>query len=418
MRAPGDKSVSHRALILAALAQGESRIRGLLESGDVLATARATAALGAGVHRDAEGWRIVETGGRFTRPGAPLDLGNSGTGVRLLMGAVAGTGATADFVGDSSLSSRPMARVLDPLAAMGAECTSTGGRLPVRLTGAPLKAIDWTPQMASAQVKSAILLAALGAQGETIVREPAPTRDHTERMLPLFGGRVETDGLTVRLKGPQSLTGTELTVPGDPSSAAFAVIAALIVPGSRVTVTGLIDNPARSGLYKVLERMGAKLTRSQGETHSGENTIDLTAETGPLDAIDLEAEIAPSMIDEYPVLAVAAAFARGETRLRGLAELRAKESDRLAGTAALLTANGINARIEGDDLIVTGCGPDGVRGGGHVRTHGDHRLAMSGLVLGLAARQPVSIDDAGMIATSYPGFIRDMQSLGADMETA
>lgn len=417
LSAPGDKSVSHRALILAALAHGESRIRGLLESGDVLATARAVASLGAGVHRDSQGWRIVGAGGQFQQPRAPLDLGNSGTGARLLMGAVAGTGVSADFVGDASLSSRPMSRVLDPLEAMGADCTSTAGRLPVRLSGGTLQSIDWTPRIASAQVKSAILLAALGADGETVVREPAPTRDHTERMLPLFGGRLDAQGQVVRLTGPQTLHGADVTVPGDPSSAAFALVAALIVAGSQVTLTGLIDNPARGGLYRVLERMGANLSRVSGRVLSGEATIDITAEAGPLTGIDLEADIAPSMIDEYPILAVAAAFATGETRLRGLAELRAKESDRLTGTAALLTANGVKARIEGDDLIIDGCGPGAVPGGAQVATHGDHRLAMSALVMGLASRQPVTIDDAVMIATSYPGFIGDMRDLGADISS-
>lgn len=421
--APGDKSVSHRALILAALASGESRITGLLESADVLATARAVAALGAGVHRDGEGWRVVGTGGRFRSPDRALDLGNSGTGVRLLMGAVAGTGAVADFTGDASLSSRPMARVLDPLAAMGADCSSTGGRLPVRITGGSLKPVDWSPEIASAQVKSAILLAALGAEGETVVREPAPTRDHTERMLPLFGGEVTSEGQIVRLTGPQALTGTRIDVPGDPSSAAFALVAGLIVPGSAVTLTGVIANPARDGLYRVLERIGAKLTRTPGGAMAGEDTVDLSVETSALKGIDLEADIAPSMIDEYPILAVAAAFADGESRFRGLAELRAKESDRLAGTAALLAANGVTARIEGDDLIVTGRGPAGVPGGGDVVTHGDHRLAMSGLVMGCAAQSAVRIDDAAMIATSYPGFIDDMRALGAQivraqMETA
>ncbi|MEN0653051.1 MULTISPECIES: 3-phosphoshikimate 1-carboxyvinyltransferase [Hyphobacterium] len=416
--APGDKSVSHRALIMAALAAGESRITGLLESEDVLATARAVAALGAGVHRDAEGWRVVGTGGQFRSPDRALDLGNSGTGVRLLMGAVAGTGATADFTGDASLSSRPMARVLDPLTAMGAGCTSTGGRLPARISGGCLNPVDWSPEIASAQVKSAILLAALGAAGETVVREPAPTRDHTERMLPLFGGRVEADGSIVRLTGPQALTGTRIEVPGDPSSAAFALVAGLIMPGSAVTLTGVIANPARDGIYRVLERMGAKLARTPGAVMAGEDTVDLAVESSALRAVDLEAAIAPSMIDEYPILAVAAAFAEGESRFRGLAELRAKESDRLAGTAALLAANGVTVRIEGDDLIVSGMGPAGAPGGGTVITRGDHRLAMAGLVLGCAAKSPVRIDDAAMIATSYPGFLDDMRKLGARMGTA
>lgn len=420
--APGDKSVSHRALIFGALAEGRTRISGLLESADVLATADAVRAMGARIERDADGvWSISGTGGEFRTERATLDFGNSGTGARLMMGAIAGAGGSARLVGDESLSARPMARVLDPLAKMGAVARANEGKLPVEISGSELRAIDYTLPVASAQVKSALLLAGLGAEDGVTVREPEPTRDHTERMLPLFGGRVSVtaeDGLTViRLPGPQTLTGADITIPGDPSSAAFACVAALIVPGSEITIEGIMDNPARSGLYAVLERMGASLTDTSAGHAAGEALINLEVVSAPLHGIDLEADIAPSLIDEYPVLAVAAAFADGPTRLRGLSELRAKESDRLAATAALLTANGVKAAIEGDDLLIEGRGPGGVPGGALIETRGDHRIAMAALVMGMAARQPVTIDDARMIATSYPGFAADMRRLGARVET-
>jgi len=412
---PGDKSVSHRALILGALAQGQTRITGLLESDDVLATLHAVSRLGARVERQGGGQYVVQgTGGRFRPATDTLDFGNSGTGVRLMMGAIAGAGGQALLVGDDSLSSRPMGRVTIPLEQMGAQCRATEARLPVEIQPAPLTGIDYRLPVASAQVKSAILLAALGASGETIVREDRATRDHTETMLRLFGSdiSVEADGegRIIRLNGPQILTGCQIDVPGDPSSAAFAAVAALITPGADVTLKQVMTNPSRTGLYRVLERMGASIAVTPAGEAAGESIGNFGLRYSALNAIDLEPDIAPSLIDEYPVLAVACAFARGTSRLRGLAELRAKESDRLAATHALLAANGVEAYIEGDDLVIEG---GTVRGGGSVRSLGDHRIAMSALVMGLAAREAVTVDDISMIATSYPAFIDDMTALGA-----
>ncbi|GJL96974.1 MAG: 3-phosphoshikimate 1-carboxyvinyltransferase [Hyphobacterium sp.] len=416
--APGDKSISHRALILASLAAGESRINGLLESGDVLATLEAIRKLGATVRADGTAeYRVTGTSGQFSHPATDLDFGNSGTGARLMMGAVAGAGANARFIGDASLSSRPMARITDPLSRMGARCETGTGRLPVVLTAASLIGIDETPLIASAQVKSAILLAGLGAQGETIVRENRLTRDHTETMLKLFGAEIRviasSPGRVVHLPGPQTLTACDIVVPGDPSSAAFASVAALIIPDSDITLRNVMTNPARFGLYAVLKRMGADLLVTPTGHAAGEAIADIRVQSGALEAIDLEPDIAATMIDEYPVLAVACAFANGTSRLRGLAELRAKESDRLAATCALLSANGVSVRIDEDDLIIEG---GKVPGGGHVATHEDHRIAMSALVMGLASNEAVTIDDINMIATSYPGFIADMTALGAVIE--
>ena len=418
-----DKSISHRALIFSALAAGESVITGLLESDDVLATARAVAALGADVTRDGPGaWRV--TGAPWRTPAEPLDLGNSGTGVRLLMGAAARFDLEAVFTGDDSLSGRPMARVLDPLALMGATSQAReGGRLPARLKGsAALSAIDYTPPVASAQVKSAILLAGLGAEGETIVREPHATRAHTETMAPLYGADLtvepDGDGAIARVRGGKALTAFDLAVPGDPSSAAFATAAALICSDSAITLTGVMTNPARFGLYETLKEMGADLTFTRAGERAGEALVDLTVRSSALKGVEVPAERAPSMIDEYPILSVIAAFAEGPTVMRGLAELRAKESDRLAASAAMLVANGVRIELGGDYLVVHGAGPGGPRGGGHVLTHHDHRLAMSGLVLGLGAQQPVTVDDVAMIATSYPGFFDDFAALGAVFEAA
>ncbi len=421
LAAPPDKSVSHRALIFSALAAGESRITGLLESDDVLATARAVAALGAEVSRDGSGaWRV--SGAPWTSPAAPLDLGNSGTGVRLLMGAAARFDLEAVFTGDASLSSRPMARVLDPLSQMGVRSESAdGGRLPARLFGSSrLKPIEYTPPVASAQVKSAILLAGLGAEGETIVREPHATRAHTETMAPLYGAHltVERDGASAvaRVRGGAPLTAFDLEVPGDPSSAAFATAAALICADSAITLSGVMTNPARFGLYVTLQEMGADLTLSPAGARAGEALVDITVKSSVLKGVDVPPDRAPSMIDEYPILSVIAAFAEGRTVMRGLAELRAKESDRLAASAALLQANGVTIELGEDTLVVEGCGPDGPPGGGLVQTHHDHRLAMSGLVMGLGARAPVTVDDVAMIATSYPGFFDDFAALGAVFE--
>ena len=418
MNTPGDKSVSHRALILGALANGTARISGLLESDDVLATADAVSRLGASAGRTGPGvWTVKGTGGRFEDAASSLDFGNSGTGARLMMGAVAGTGASARFIGDASLSARPMGRVTEPLVQMGAAIAAEADRLPVQLNASTLKGIDYRPPVASAQVKSAILLAALGATGETIVREDHATRDHTETMLKLFGADLtvesEGHGRIIRLTGPQTLTACDLDVPGDPSSAAFAAVAALILPGSDVILRAVMTNPSRTGLYEALARMGADITFLPAGQASGEDIADLRVRASQLSAIDLEPDIAPSMIDEYPVLAVACAFAKGTSRLRGLSELRAKESDRLAATQAMLAANGAEARIDGEDLMIMG---GEVPGGGNVITHGDHRIAMAALVLGLAAHGGVSVDDINMIVTSYPAFIDDMTALGAMIE--
>lgn len=421
IKAPGDKSISHRAFILGGLAKGVTEVTGLLESDDVINSGRAAAALGATVEHLGPGhWRIDGCGGRWTNPIAPLDFGNAGTGVRLMMGAVAGTGASADFIGDESLSSRPMRRVTDPLAKMGARFTTTQGRLPARLAGGPLTGIHYTPPIASAQVKSAVLLAALGATGTTVVHEPQITRDHTETMLKAFGVAltVERDGVaaTVTLTGPQTLTACPVDVPGDPSSSAFAIVAALIIPGSDITLEGVMDNPARTGLIDTLKEMGADITLAPGPDMAGEKTMHVRVRHSRLTGITVPASRAPSMIDEYPVLCVAAAYANGVTHMPGLEELRAKESDRLAGSAAMLRANGVPVEEGQDSLAVTGLGIGGVPGGGLTPTHHDHRLAMSGLVIGLGAQAASSVDDVAMIATSYPDFFDHIATLGGRLE--
>lgn len=413
-----DKSASHRAVILSALAHGTSRISGLLESADVMATAGAVKALGAELVRAGDGsWTI--TGCDWTSPAGPLDLGNAGTGVRLLMGAAARFDLQAVFTGDESLSRRPMGRVLDPLSLMGVRSEAAeGGRLPARLFGSSrLTSMTYTPPVASAQVKSAVLFAGLGAHGETVVIEPHATRAQTEVMAPLFGADMSAErdgpGLIARVRGGKTLTPCDLDIPGDPSSAAFLVAAALITEGSDVTVTGVMTNEARFGLYETLREMGADLQITPAGTRCGEKMADIRARFSTLKGVTVPAERAPSMIDEYPILSVIAAFAHGETRMLGLAELRAKESDRLASSAAMLQANGVSVELGPDSLTVTGCGPKSAPGGGEVITDHDHRLAMSGLVFGLAARNPVRVDDVAMIATSYPGFFADMAALGA-----
>lgn len=426
LRAPGDKSMSHRALIFGLLAVGETRIEGLLEGEDVLATARACAGLGAEVERLGEGsWRVRGVGvGGLRSPDAPLDFGNAGTGSRLMMGVVGGHPISATFDGDASLRSRPMRRILDPLALIGAEVTACaeGGKLPLTLKG-PETALPITYEtpMPSAQVKSAVLLAGLNAPGVTTVIEREATRDHTERMLRAFGAEVTVEphgehGRLIRLVGQPELRPTEVRVPADPSSAAFPLVAALIVPGSEATLEGVMTNPLRTGLMLTLREMGADIVTENLREEGGEEVADLIVRAGPLKGVDVPPERAPTMIDEYPVLAVAAAFAEGETRMRGLHELTVKESDRLAAVHAGLVANGVAARVEGDDLIVEGRG--GVPGGGApVRTHLDHRIAMSFLVMGLGADAPVTVDDATMIATSFPTFLPLMTGLGAEMET-
>jgi 3-phosphoshikimate 1-carboxyvinyltransferase len=410
-RVPGDKSISHRALMFGALAIGTAEITGLLEGEDVLRTAAAMRALGATVEQQGPGaWRVAGRGiGGLVEPADVLDMGNSGTAARLLCGLLAGHPVFAVMTGDASLRRRPMLRVTQPLATTGASFwTREGGRLPLAIRGAtdPLP-LDYRLPVASAQVKSACLLAGLCARGTTRVVEPEPTRDHTENMLRHFGATVRVEdaaeGRVIELEGQPELRAAPILVPGDPSSAAFLLVAALLVPGSQVTIANLGLNPLRTGLLATLREMGAELRIENARVEGGEPVGDLAVTHGPLRAVEVPPERAPSMIDEYPVLAVAAAAATGTTRMRGLAELRVKESDRLAATAAMLAANGIAARIEGDDLLVEGTG-GAIPGGGTVATHMDHRLAMSALVMGLAARAPVAVDDAGFIETSFPGF--------------
>jgi len=417
VRAPGDKSISHRALILGAMASGTTEIEGLLEGADVLATARAVEAFGAEVERLGEGrWRVEGRGG-FTPPAGTIDCGNAGTGVRLLMGAAAGYGVEATFGGDASLRSRPMRRVTDPLRHMGADFWQ-GGEVGLPITLLPhggLMGQTEVLKVPSAQVKSAILLAGLNAQGLTTVIEREPTRDHTERMLRAFGARIEVEdeprGRVITLAGGQALGGTTVIVPGDPSSAAFPMVAALIVPGSRVVIENVLLNPLRTGLIDTLHAMGGRISLLNQREAGGEAVADLLVEHSPLRGVAVPPERAASMIDEYPILAVAAAFAEGATVMRGVAELRVKESDRIALTAAGLTACGVAVKEEPDALTVLGAGRP--RGGAIVATHGDHRIAMSHLVLGLAAEQPVTVDEAGMIATSFPTFVELMRGLGA-----
>ena len=420
VRAPGDKSISHRSLILGALAEGETLVEGLLEGEDVVRTAEAMQAFGAGVERLGDGrWRVTGHG-VLAEPSDVVDCGNSGTGARLIMGAAARFPITATFTGDASLRRRPMARVTDPLTQMGALCVSRGGgRLPLSIRGGNLKRISYRQPVSSAQVKSALLLAGLGAGVEVI--ETDPTRDHTERMLRAFGGEVHVedrpDGRAVRIEGGQRLTGARVRVPGDPSSAAFPLVAALITPGSQVTVEGVLLNPLRTGLFQTLQEMGADLVISNRREDGGEPVGDITARHSALRGVDVPADRAPSMIDEYPILAVAAAFAEGSTVMRGVGELRVKESDRIALMAAGLEACGVMVEEEPEGMIVTGLARPNhrVKGGVTVETHGDHRVAMSHLVMGLAADQPISVDEPGMIATSFPGFEALMRSLGADI---
>jgi 3-phosphoshikimate 1-carboxyvinyltransferase len=423
LRAPGDKSISHRALILGALAHGVTEIEGLLEGDDVKRTAAAMAAFGAGVERLGEGrWRVDGKGG-FSEPADVIDCGNAGTGVRLIMGAAAGFGIAATFTGDASLRGRPMNRVLKPLGEMGATwICRAGGRLPLTLRGGDLAGIAYVLPEPSAQVKSAVLLAGLHADGGAEVIEPEATRDHTERMLRTFGAQVEVTeeghGRRIVLAGGQSLTGTSVRVPGDPSSAAFPLVAALITPGSQVTVEGMLLNPLRIGLLETLGDMGADLSVTNVRDEGGETVADVTARYSQLTGVEVPPERAPSMIDEYPILGVAAAFAEGPTVMRGIGEMRVKESDRIALMAQGLAACGVGVEEGADSLTVVGSARanHGVRGGARVTTHGDHRIAMSHLILGLASDEPVAVDEPGMIATSFPGFLALMRSLGAEIE--
>jgi 3-phosphoshikimate 1-carboxyvinyltransferase len=421
-RVPGDKSISNRALIFGALAVGETRISGLLEGEDVLNTGKAMRALGAVVDRTGKGeWRVAGVGvGGFREPAGVLDFGNSATGCRLVMGAVAGCPITATFDGDASLRKRPMQRILDPVALIGARAVrqTDGGRLPVTLQGArdPIPIVYRTP-VPSAQVKSAVLLAGLAAPGATTVIESEASRDHTERLLMHFGAQLTVEregehGRRITLTGEPELVPAPVIVPADPSSAAFPMVAALIVPGSEVILTDVMTNPLRTGLVKTLREMGADI-ETLNIREAGEELADFRVRASVLRGVDVPAERAPSMIDEYPILAVAAAFAEGTTRMRGLKELRVKESDRLAAVADGLRANGVEVGIEGDDLIVHGKGR--AAGGGVVATHMDHRIAMSFLVMGLASDHPVGVDDMSFIATSFPSFVPMMLSLGANL---
>jgi 3-phosphoshikimate 1-carboxyvinyltransferase len=422
VRVPGDKSISHRALIFGALTVGETRISGLLEGEDVLNTGKAMRLLGARVERAGEGiWRVHGVGvGGFAQPPDMLDLGNSGTGCRLILGAVAGCPIRAIFDGDASLRKRPMRRVLDPLERMGAHvlASAEGGRLPLTLLGAsdPIPIIYESP-VPSAQLKSAVLLAGLAAPGETTVIEMEATRDHTERMLRHFGAHVKVTpygehGRRVTLTGQPELEPAPVVVPADPSSAAFPLVAALIAPGSDVIVEGVMTNPLRAGLLTTLREMGASIETLATRDEGGEEVADLRVMASALKGVDVPAARAPTMIDEYPILAVAAAFAQGTTRMRGLKELRVKESDRLLATAEMLRVCGVEVEIEEDDLIVHG--RSRAPGGVVVATQMDHRMAMSALVLGLASEQPVTADDTAFIATSFPSFIPMMRALGAD----
>ncbi len=425
-RVPGDKSISHRALILGGLAVGRTRIAGLLEGEDVLCTAGAMRALGAAVSRDPDGaWAIDGVGlGGLQEPERLLDLGNSGTGARLLMGVVAGHDLTAFFTGDASLCRRPMARVTEPLQRMGAKIVAReNGRMPLAITGAaePLPLTYATP-VASAQVKSAILLAGLSAPGETTVIEPLASRDHTENLMRHFGATVASQptnegGRRVTVTGQPELKAADLAIPGDPSSAAFAAVAALLLPRSDIAIEAVGINPLRAGLFDTLIEMGADIAFDNRRIEGGEAVADLAIRASSLKGVTVPAERAPSMIDEYPILAVAAAFATGRTVMHGLAELRVKESDRLAAIAQGLTDCGVVAEIDGDTLVVTGNGDRPV-GGAAVAAALDHRIAMAFLVLGMAARRPVRIDDGATIATSFPGFVALINGLGGAIAPA
>lgn len=419
VRVPGDKSISHRALILGALATGRTRIRGLLEADDIMATARAVEALGAEVAQRDGVFEIMGQGvGGLRTPGAPLDYGNSGTSSRLMLGVVAGYDMRTVFTGDASLCRRPMGRVLEPLVTMGLRVEGDGDTLPLTLQGTQeLVPIVYNLPVPSAQVKSAILLAGLHAPGRTTVVEPLPARDHTERMLGYFGAELKVEdraggARAVTVCGDAELAGADIAVPGDPSSAAFLVAAALICPGSELVIENVLMNPTRVGFFETLQEMGAQIEVLDMRDEGGEPVGDLRVTAGPLRGVQVPPERAPSMIDEYPMLAVIAAFAEGETRMEGLSELKVKESDRLAATAAGLAACGVEVRIENDDLIVRGTGA--VKGGGYVKTHMDHRIAMAFLTLGFGAREPVTVDDIEMIATSFPGFVALMSGIGAE----
>lgn len=420
VRVPGDKSISHRALMLGSLAIGETRVTGLLEGEDVLATAAALRAMGADIERDGDVWSIHGVGvGGLVQPAQALDMGNSGTSTRLLMGLVASHALTATFTGDASLSRRPMGRVIEPLALMGAEISaSPGGRLPLMVRGlCPAVPIEYRLPIASAQVKSAILLASLNTPGITRVIEPVATRDHSERMLAGFGARVTVeqtgDGRLITIEGEAELRPRTIDVPGDPSSAAFLVVAALLVPGSDVTIENVGINPTRAGLFQLLRAMGGDITLFDERVVGGEPVADLRVRHSVLRAIEAPPEAAPAMIDEYPIFFVAAALAEGRTVARGLEELRVKESDRLATMAEGLRAIGVGVEDLPDGLAIDGSGGAALAGGAPIDAKLDHRIAMSFAVAGLVARTPVSVDDMSPVATSFPFFETVLRDIGA-----
>ncbi len=426
LKPPGDKSISHRAFIMGLLAAGTTEITGLLEGDDVLHTGAAVRALGATTQRLGDGhWQVTGARlGSLLEPQETLDFGNAGTGARLMMGVVGGHAIKARFDGDASLRKRPMRRILDPLVLMGADVQmeTPGGRCPLVLAGSaePVPITYRTP-VASAQIKSAILLAGLNSPGETTVIEEEASRDHTEKMIRHFGGEVQVvpegaHGRRITLKGRPELRARPVIVPADPSSAAFPLVAALLVPGSDVTIVGVMMNPLRTGLLTTLLEMGADITMHDRREEGGEEVADLHVRASDLKGVDVPPERAPTMIDEYPILAIAAAFARGQTRMNGLKELRVKESDRLAAIAVGLGVNGVAHEIVANDLVVHG-GAGQVAGGGTVETHLDHRIAMSFLVMGLASARPVTVDDDRMIATSFPSFKALMRKLGAEFQT-
>jgi len=416
---PGDKSISHRSLMFSALAVGESRIEGLLEGEDVLATAAALRAMGADVERGADAsWRVHGVGvGGLLQPQQALDMGNSGTSTRLLMGLVTSHAITCTFTGDPSLSGRPMGRVIEPLSRMGADITaSPGGRLPLMLRGiCPAVPIEYTLPVASAQVKSAILLAGLNTPGITRVIEPVPTRDHSERMLTGFGAELTVEespqGKIISIRGEAELKPQHIVVPGDPSSAGFWMVAASIVPGSEITIANVCMNPTRTGLITALRMMGADISEAQPRIVGGEPVADLIVKHAPLKAIEVPPELAPSMIDEYPILFVAASMAEGRTVARGAHELRVKESDRIAVMRTALEAIGVQTEEYEDGLAIQGSGGEPLAGRSRIASKLDHRIAMSMAVAGLAARAPVEIDDVAPIATSYPNFLPTLDAL-------
>lgn len=419
---PGDKSISHRCVILSSIAIGESRIEGLLGSTDVICTIEAMKSLGANISLNSNKCIINGIGiGSLIEPKKPLDFGNSGTAARLIMGLVSTHPIKSVFVGDASLSKRPMGRVIDPLTEFGTEFKLTSSEFfPIVVNGAKLPIpISYETSVPSAQVKSAVLLAGLNTPGITSVIEKQKTRDHTERLLEIYDYQIdiieEKQKTKISITGQESLTSVNIVVPGDPSSAAYPVVAGLICKNSNVTVKNVLMNPTRDGIYKSLEEMGAKIDFTNKKFQAGEDVHDILVESSHLKAIDVPASRAPSMIDDYPVLAVAASIAEGTSIFRGLSELKVKESNRLSGIKHFLEVNGVNVAIKNDDLIIEG-NPKGIKGGGIINTNLDHRIAMSSLILGLISDSPVSIDDTKTIDTSFPGFINLMRALGAKIK--